>query len=49
MMDEFESEMIWNRKTWEVLLKLCYLRNQFVFFAALLIMNVISLHDPKVQ
>ena len=49
MMAEFESEMIWNRKTWEVLLKLCYLRNQFVFFAALLIMNVISLHDPRVQ
>ena len=49
MMAEFESEMIWNRKTWEVLLKLCYLRNQFVFFVALLIMNVISLHDPRVQ
>ena len=49
MKAEFESEMIWNRKTWEVLLNLCYLRNQFVFFAALLIMNVISLHDPRVQ
>ena len=45
MMAEFESEMIWNRKTWEVLLNLCYFRNQFVFFAALLIDNLISLHD----
>ena len=45
MMAEFESEMIWNRKTWEVLLKLCYFRNQFVFFAAFLIVNMISLHD----
>ena len=45
MKAEFESEMIWNRKTWEVSLNLCYFRNQFVFFAALLIDNLISLHD----
>ena len=41
--------MIWNGKTWEIFLKLCYFRNQFVVFAALLIVNVIFLHNLKMQ
>ena len=41
--------MIWNGKTWEIFLKLSYFRNQFVFFAALLIVNVIFLHNLKMQ
>ena len=46
---EFESEMIWNGKTWEIFLKLNYSRNQFVFFTALLKVIVIFLHDLKMQ
>ena len=46
---KFESEMIWNGKTWEIFLKLNYSRNQFVFFTALLKVIVIFLHDLKMQ
>ena len=49
MKAEIESETIWNGKTWEVFLKLSSSRNQFVFFAALLKMIVIFLHDLKTQ
>lgn len=49
MKAEFEIEMVWNGKTWDIFLKLSYFRNQFVFFAALLMVNVIFLHDLKMQ
>lgn len=49
MKAEFEIEMVWNGKTWGIFLKLSYFRNQSVFFAALLMVNVIFLHDLKMQ
>ena len=49
MKAEFESEMVWNGKTWEIFPKLSYFRNQFVFCAALLKMIMIFLHDFKMQ
>ena len=49
MKAEIKSEMVWNGKTCEIFLKLSYLRNLFVFFAALLKINVIFLDDLKMQ
>ena len=48
MKTEFESEMVWNGNTSEKSLKLSFW-NQFVFFAALLIVNVVFLYDLKMQ
>ena len=49
MKAEIKSEMVWNGKTCEIFLKLSYFRNLFVFFAALLKINVIFLDDLKMQ
>ena len=42
MKAEIESEMVWNAKTWEIFLADIIVENLFVFFAALVKMNVIS-------
>ena len=42
---EIESELVSNGETWEIFLKLSYLKNQFFLVAAMLKMNVIFLHD----
>ena len=49
MKAEIRSEMVWNGNTCEIFLKLSYLRNLFVFFAALLKINVIFLDYLKMQ
>ena len=48
MKAEIESEMVWNAKTWEIFLADVIVEIN-VFFAALVKLNVIFLHDLKMQ